>query len=66
MKYGAIPTNLFERLASATYHADEYSAWRRDAGFGAVKVVRPALSPGNVLVTARWRKGREENGPERT
>jgi hypothetical protein len=50
---------LYFRLTSTAraYHADEYSAWLRDAGFGGIKVVRPALSPGNVLVTGR-RKGR--------
>jgi hypothetical protein len=48
---------LYFRLTSTAgaYHGDEYSAWLRSAGFGAVKVVRPALSPGNVLITGRWR-----------
>jgi hypothetical protein len=47
---------LYFRLTSTAgaFHADEYSGWLRDAGFGAVKVVRPVLSPGKVLITARF------------
>jgi hypothetical protein len=54
---------LYFRLTSTAgaYHADEYSAWLRGAGFGGVKVVRPARSPGKVLVTGRW-EGRRMNG----
>jgi 2-polyprenyl-3-methyl-5-hydroxy-6-metoxy-1,4-benzoquinol methylase len=46
---------LYFRLTSTAgaYHADQYSAWLRDAGFAGIKVVRPALSPGNVLITGR-------------
>jgi O-methyltransferase domain len=46
---------LYFRLTSTAgaYHADDYSGWLREAGFGAAKVARPALSPGNVLVTGR-------------
>jgi hypothetical protein len=48
---------LYFRLTSTAgaYHADEYSAWVRAAGFTGIKVTRPALSPGNVLVTGRWK-----------
>jgi len=46
---------LYFRLTSTAgaYHADRYSAWLRDAAFAGIKVVRPALSPGNVLITGR-------------
>ena len=46
---------LFFRLTSTAgaYHGDAHAQWLRDAGFGDVRIQRPALSPGNVLVTAR-------------
>jgi len=46
---------LFFRLTStaAAYSGDEYARWLVDAGFSSVKVVRPVLRPGNVLVHAR-------------
>jgi hypothetical protein len=57
---------LYFRLTSTAgaYHADDYSEWLREAGFGAVRVARPALSPGNVLVTGRVRA--RENGERKT
>ena len=46
---------LYFRLTSTAgaYHGDEYAGWLREAGFERITVVRPALAPGNVLVTAR-------------
>jgi cyclopropane fatty-acyl-phospholipid synthase-like methyltransferase len=46
---------LFFRLTSTAgaYHGDQYAEWMRRSGFDRVAVVRPAMSPGNVLVTAR-------------
>lgn len=46
---------LFFRLTSTArcYAADEYGDWLRAAGLHRVKVARPPLSPGNVLLTAR-------------
>jgi 2-polyprenyl-3-methyl-5-hydroxy-6-metoxy-1,4-benzoquinol methylase len=46
---------LFFRLTSTAgaYSGEEYADWLRQAGFGAVTIVRPRLSPGNVLVHAR-------------
>ena len=46
---------LFFRLTStaSVYPADEYAGWLHAAGFSRVRVVRPALSPGGVLVTGR-------------
>jgi len=46
---------LFFRLTSTAgaYHGDQYAAWLRRAGFERVKVARPVMSPGQVLVTAR-------------
>lgn len=46
---------LFFRLASTAgaYHGDQYAEWMRRSGFDRVAVVRPSMSPGNVLVTAR-------------
>jgi hypothetical protein len=35
------------------YSADEYSRWLREAGFGHIRVRRPILRPGSVLVTGR-------------
>lgn len=45
---------LFFRVTSTagTYHAGEYAAWLRAAGFGGLRIRRPTLSPGSVLVTA--------------
>jgi hypothetical protein len=46
---------LFFRLTSsaAAYSGEEYAAWLREAGFVGVKVVRPALRPGTVLIHGR-------------
>lgn len=46
---------LYFRLTSTAgaYHGDQYAEWLRRAGFAQPRVVRPALSPGSVLVTAR-------------
>lgn len=48
---------LFFRLTSTAgaYSGDEYAAWLEAAGFHRIKVLRPKLSPGNVLVHARRR-----------
>jgi SAM-dependent methyltransferase len=45
---------LYFRLTSSasTYHADEYAAWLQAAGFQDIRVKRPRLVPGYVLVTA--------------
>jgi hypothetical protein len=53
---------LYFRLTSTAgaFHADDYSGWLRHAGFGALKVVRPVLSPGKVLITARWKTGKNQ------
>jgi 2-polyprenyl-3-methyl-5-hydroxy-6-metoxy-1,4-benzoquinol methylase len=46
---------LFFRLTStaAAYSGDEYGEWLEQAGFRAVKIVRPRLSPTGVLIHAR-------------
>jgi hypothetical protein len=46
---------LFFRLTSSagTYHADEYAAWLKAAGFDRIRISRPRRSPGDVLVCAR-------------
>jgi len=46
---------LFFRLTSsaACYGGDEYGLWLREAGFHDVRIARPILSPGGVLVTGR-------------
>ena len=46
---------LFFRLTStaACYSGGEYARWLGEAGFTRVRVRRPLLSPGNVLVTGR-------------
>lgn len=46
---------LYFRLTSTAgaFHGDEYAAWLREAGFTAIRVARPVLSPGNVLVCGR-------------
>ena len=46
---------LFFRLTSTAgaYSGDEYAAWLESAGFERMKIVKPRLSPGNVLVHAR-------------
>jgi hypothetical protein len=46
---------LFFRLMSsaAAYSGEEYAAWLGEAGFRRVKIERPALRPGSVLVHAR-------------
>jgi len=46
---------LFFRLTSTAgaYSGDEYAEWLKQAGFVRTKIVRPRLSPGNVLVVGR-------------
>ena len=46
---------LFFRLTStaAAYSGDEYGEWLEQAGFRAVKIIRPRLSPTGVLIHAR-------------
>jgi hypothetical protein len=46
---------LFFRLTSNArcYHGSEYGEWLRQAGFVEVRVSRPLLSPGSVLVVGR-------------
>jgi hypothetical protein len=46
---------LFFRLTSqaSCYRGDEYARWLREAGFTEVRVERPMLAPGRVLVTGR-------------
>jgi hypothetical protein len=48
---------LYFRLTSTAgaFHGDQYAEWLGQAGFSSVRITRPALSPGNVLVTARLR-----------
>lgn len=43
---------LFFRLTSSArcYHGDDYQVWLRAAGCDKVQLIRPLLSPGNVLV----------------
>ncbi|HKE55878.1 MAG TPA: methyltransferase, partial [Pyrinomonadaceae bacterium] len=46
---------LFFRLSSTSgaYHGKQYANWLAEAGFSAVRVLRPWCSPGRVLVLAR-------------
>lgn len=46
---------LYFRLTSSAsaYHGDEYASWLRASGFHNVRVLRPRLVPGYVLVSAR-------------
>jgi hypothetical protein len=46
---------LFFRLTSsaAAYSGEEYAAWLQHAGFSHVRILRPTLRPGNVLVHGR-------------
>ncbi|HJQ26192.1 MAG TPA: methyltransferase [Blastocatellia bacterium] len=46
---------LYFRLTSnaGCYHGSEYARWLEQVGFKEVRVSRPALSPGSVLVTGR-------------
>jgi hypothetical protein len=46
---------LFFRLTStaACYHGDQYAAWLSAAACTSVRVIRPLLSPGNVLVVGK-------------
>ncbi|MFL6216101.1 MAG: methyltransferase [Blastocatellia bacterium] len=46
---------LFFRLTSTArcYHGNEYARWLEGVGFTSVRVVRPALSPGSVLIIGR-------------
>jgi 2-polyprenyl-3-methyl-5-hydroxy-6-metoxy-1,4-benzoquinol methylase len=46
---------LFFRLTStaAAYSGEEYATWLGGAGFQGIKIVRPRLRPGTVLVHAR-------------
>lgn len=51
---GDIPA-LYFRLTSAAgaFHGAAYAEWLRQAGFERVRIARPVLAPGHVLVTAR-------------
>lgn len=51
---GDIPA-LFFRLTSSAggFHGDDCASWLRDAGFDNIRIARPVLSPGNVLITGR-------------
>lgn len=46
---------LYFRLTSTArcYHGSEYARWLERIGFNEVRVMRPALSPGSVLVVGR-------------
>jgi hypothetical protein len=46
---------LYFRLTSTArcYHGSEYAGWLERVGFTGVRVTRPALSPGSVLITGR-------------
>jgi 2-polyprenyl-3-methyl-5-hydroxy-6-metoxy-1,4-benzoquinol methylase len=46
---------LYFRLTSnaRAYHADDYRGWLAGAGFAKIRVCRPLLSPGGLLLTAR-------------
>lgn len=46
---------LFFRLTSGAraYHGDDYAGWLAAAGFVKIRVRRPLLSPGGLLLTAR-------------
>lgn len=46
---------LFFRLTSTAraHHGEDYAAWLEAAGCQRARVIRPALSPGNVLVVGR-------------
>jgi O-methyltransferase domain len=46
---------LYFRLTSNArcYHGSEYSRWLKEIGFRQVRAIRPALSPGSVLVIGR-------------
>lgn len=46
---------LFFRLTSTAlcYSGKQYSLWLREAGFDRIRVVRPRMRPGYILVTAR-------------
>lgn len=48
---------LFFRLTStaSAYSGDEYAGWLAQAGFDRIKIIRPRLSPGSVVVHARKR-----------
>lgn len=51
---GDIPALYFRLTSSAgAFHGDDYAAWMREAGFVGIRVARPVLSPGNVLVSGR-------------
>ena len=39
--------------SASAYHGDEYTAWLRTSGFRDVKVIRPKLVLGFVLISAR-------------
>jgi hypothetical protein len=46
---------LFFRLTSTAlcYSGKEYSRWLRDSGYNSIRVTRPAMAPGYVLVVGR-------------
>jgi hypothetical protein len=50
---GDIPALYFRLTSTArAFHGDDYAAWLRTAGFTRIRIARPALAPGQVLVTA--------------
>ena len=46
---------LYFRLTSSAsaYHGDEYTSWLRASGFQSIRLLRPRLVPGYILVSAR-------------
>jgi hypothetical protein len=46
---------LYFRLTSGAraYHGEDYAGWLRAAGFTRIRIRRPLLSPGGLLLTAR-------------
>lgn len=50
---------LYFRLTSnaRAYHGKDYAAWLAEAGFEQIRLKRPLLSPGGLLLTARKKKG---------
>jgi hypothetical protein len=46
---------LFFRLTSSAlcYSGKQYAAWLRDAGFDRIRIIRPRLRPGYILVVGR-------------
>jgi len=46
---------LFFRLTSTAlcYSGKEYARWLRESGYNSIRVIRPALAPGYVLVVGK-------------